>query len=406
MQHDHKIRKMKRILYLTFYFRPDLCAGSFRNSPLLYELARQAKAKGLEVDVMTTLPNRYSSYSQEAPEVETYENIRIERIAIPGHKSGIKDQMLSFTTFFKQVKKRIKDRNYDMVFASSSRLFTAFLGYRIARRRKIPLYLDIRDIFVDTMKEVLKSEGIKAVSIPVLKKIEKQTFSYASHINLISPGFKPYFSNYNHAAYSYFTNGIDEVFLEANKVTEPLPPSKSVKKIVYAGNIGEGQGLEKIVPEVAALLGEDYELHIIGDGGTRKKLEEAIHDQKLNNIHLRPPMSRDELIKEYKKADYLFMHLNDYEAFKKVLPSKIFELAMFNKPLLAGVNGYARHFIQENLPDSILFTPGNAEELAKKIKEKEQLPFEKPDRSNFTHEFSRQHINQQMAASILELIGY
>ena len=32
---------MKRIVYLTFYFKPDLCAGSFRNSPLAVELAKR-----------------------------------------------------------------------------------------------------------------------------------------------------------------------------------------------------------------------------------------------------------------------------------------------------------------------------------------------------------------------------
>ena len=32
---------MKRVVYLTFYYQPDLCAGSFRNTPLAIELAKQ-----------------------------------------------------------------------------------------------------------------------------------------------------------------------------------------------------------------------------------------------------------------------------------------------------------------------------------------------------------------------------
>jgi hypothetical protein len=46
---------MKRIVYLTFYFEPDLCAGSFRNTPLVIKLAKQACGKGIVVDVYTTL---------------------------------------------------------------------------------------------------------------------------------------------------------------------------------------------------------------------------------------------------------------------------------------------------------------------------------------------------------------
>ena len=60
---------MKKILYLSFYFEPDLCAGSFRNSPLANELAKQVNGKAL-VDVITTVPNRYSSFSAEANEDE------------------------------------------------------------------------------------------------------------------------------------------------------------------------------------------------------------------------------------------------------------------------------------------------------------------------------------------------
>ena len=68
---------MKRILYISFYFEPDLCAGSFRNSPLALELAKQASEKDIIVDVYTTLPNRYSTFEQSAPEFEEIGNLRI-----------------------------------------------------------------------------------------------------------------------------------------------------------------------------------------------------------------------------------------------------------------------------------------------------------------------------------------
>ena len=54
-----------KILYLTFYFEPDLCAGSFRNTPLVAELARQLGPYG-SVHVVTTQPNR-SSRSNKRP---------------------------------------------------------------------------------------------------------------------------------------------------------------------------------------------------------------------------------------------------------------------------------------------------------------------------------------------------
>jgi hypothetical protein len=90
---------MKRIVYLTFYFKPDLCAGSFRNSPLALELANQANYKNTIIDVYTTLPNRYSTFDIDAPAYEELNNLRIHRIALPPHKSGMIDQVFSFLKF-------------------------------------------------------------------------------------------------------------------------------------------------------------------------------------------------------------------------------------------------------------------------------------------------------------------
>jgi len=398
------IVERKKILFLTFYFKPDLCAGSFRNSPLLYELAKLGNKQGIDIDVYTTLPNRYSTFSEEAPEIEIFENVNIRRIVIPKHKSGFLDQISSFKTYFDTVKKEIKNKKYDLVYASSSRLFTAYLGYTIAKKINKPLYLDIRDIFVDTIKDVVKKKALKALIIPILNKIENQTFSNATHINLISGGFKKYFEKFKNPEYSYFTNGIDEVFINEYENSKNCKRSFDIKRIVYAGNFGEGQGLHKIVPQAAKVLGKEYEFHLIGDGGAKHLLSNKIEELNVENVFIFPPMNRVELIKRYHDSDYLFIHLNDYDAFKKVLPSKIFELAMFSKTLLVGVNGYARAFVEENLPDSILFEPGNAIELSNKLKALKKEDELVIDRELFIEKFNRENINTDMATSILNLI--
>jgi hypothetical protein len=388
----------KRILFLSFYFEPDLCAGSFRNSPLAYELAGQGHLKDVEIDVITTLPNRYNTYSTEALEYETKGNISITRIQIPSHRSGIKDQINSFRTYFNKVRKLVDNKKYDLVYASSSRLFTAYLGYRIAKEKGLPLYLDIRDIFVDTIKDVFPNLFIKSAVFPVMSYIEKKTFSYASHINLISGGFKDYFKKYGSANYTEYSNGIDPVFLDAVKTnTQHIA---DVKIILYAGNIGEGQGLHRIVPKAAKELGCGFKFRIIGDGGAKGKLIEALKD--ISNVDILPPVNREVLIEEYNKADFLFMHLNDYDAFKKVLPSKVFELGIFPKPLIAGVKGFSRRFVKDNLPGSILVDPCNGFELAAQVLAyKSERPL---DRSKFISSFKRETINKSMAGSILSYL--
>jgi hypothetical protein len=388
---------MKRILYLSFYFEPDLCAGSFRNSPLAKELAKQVRGKAI-IDVVTTLPNRYKTFDTSAPAFEEHDNMIINRIHIPTHKSGFTDQINSFKTYFFEVKKIIKDKKYDLVFASSSRLFTAYLGYTIAKKQNIPLYLDIRDIFTDTMKDVLKSKALKAGVLPVLNVIEKKVFNYASHINLISGGFKSYFDKYNSSAFSSFSNGIDPEFMN---LSTTQAANKDQYLITYAGNMGEGQGLHKIIPQAAKALGDKYKFLVIGDGGVKQKLVDGLAEAGVTNVELRGPVSRKELLAIYDQSDFLFLHLNDYEAFKKVLPSKIFELGAYDKPIIAGVAGFANQFIADNIPNRILFLPGDADDMVNQLK---NYTYTTGFRQNFLQNFTRENINKKMAESILSYL--
>ena len=390
---------MKRVVYLTFYYEPDLCAGSFRNTPLAIELAKQAREKDIIVDVYTTLPNRYSTFEQSAPEFEEIGNLRIHRISLPPHKSGMLDQVLSFKKFYSEVIKLNKNKRADLVFASSSRLFTAYLGYTIAKKSNAPLYLDIRDIFVDTMSDVFKSKILKIGILPLLKLIENKTFSYAKHINLISAGFKSYFTKFSNTEFTFYTNGIDEEFLEAIPVVVKKDKIGSKKSIVYAGNIGEGQGLHKVIPQAAKELGNEFEFLIIGDGGTKKLLQDEIENLSISNVVLEKPVNRKELQVIYNNADYLFIHLNDYPAFRKVLPSKIFELVTFGKPIIAGVSGFASEFIKNEVSDSYVFEPCNSKQLVEFLRM--DTASNTIERKEFKLKYRRSNINKLMAESIL-----
>jgi glycosyltransferase involved in cell wall biosynthesis len=309
------------------------------------------------------------------------------------------DQVFSFKKFYSEVIKLNKNKRADLVFASSSRLFTAYLGFTIAKKSDSPLYLDIRDIFVDTMSDVFKSKILKLGLLPLLKLIEIRTFNYAKHINLISGGFKSYFSKFSNTEFTFYTNGIDEEFLETPPIIEKSEKVGNRKTIVYAGNIGEGQGLHKVIPQAAKELGSEFEFIIIGDGGTKKLLQDEIENLSISNVVLEKPVNRKELQGIYSNADYLFIHLNDYPAFRKVLPSKIFELATFGKPIIAGVSGFAAEFIKNEVSDSFVFEPCNSKQLVDFLKS--DMLSNKIDRKEFKLKYRRSNINNLIAKSIL-----
>ncbi|MGB0778421.1 MAG: glycosyltransferase family 4 protein [Flavobacteriaceae bacterium] len=386
-----------KILFLTYYFEPDLCAGSFRNSSLFHAL-RDNLPKGSTLEVITTHPNRYNSYIVDANDKKSFtKNVTVNRIRIPKHKSGLVGQVKSFIVFYLEVLKLVKDSDYDLVYASSSRLFTAFLGSVIARRKRTKLYLDIRDIFRESIVDVYGNSIMKFCLNTIIKPIENYTFSYANHINLVSGGFASYFTKYNKCEFSFYTNGIDDLFLNRKASSTNI---NSIKSVVYAGNIGEGQGLHLILPILADLYKDSLKFIIYGDGGAKQKLLDSIQKMNIKNIEMNSPVSRDKLLNIYEDADFLFLHLNKHLAFERVIPSKLFEYSAFDKPIIAGVSGYAKDFIEKNLSNYILFPPGNTEIFATHFKSYEYKNY---FRNNFIQSFSRSSINKEMSFSILNL---
>lgn len=207
-----------------------------------------------------------------------------------------------------------------------------------------------------------------------------------------------YFSKYKNPSYTYFTNGIDDVFLNAETYKDKRIQFPRI--ITYAGNIGNGQGLEKVIPFAAQKLSKNYLFRLIGDGSTKRILQQKIEELHITNVEILDPVPRKELFEYYNQSTFLFLHLNELNAFKKVLPSKLFEYGAFNKPIIAGVGGYAAQFIKDNLSNYILFEPTDVDDLVNQIKDY-RLSFE--ERVSFKQKYSRKAINQRMADDILNI---
>jgi glycosyltransferase involved in cell wall biosynthesis len=393
-----EIKRLK-ILVLSFYFRPDLSAGSFRTTAFVNALMEKMPIHG-QIDVLTTLPNRYNSFSVEAPAEEKLLGLSIVRIELPPHQSGMLDQAKAFISFAHEVLRQTRGHQYDLVFATSSRLMTALLGAWIVRKNRTPLYLDIRDIFVDTIKDVLPRH-LAIITKPVFALLERWAINSAIKVNLVSKGFAEYFSaKYPRQRFSFFTNGIDDEFLSLPK-PESAPRQCGVVEVLYAGNLGEGQGLHAIIPDLAKRMQGIIRFKIIGDGGRKSALREALLKTGVDNVELLPPMKREQLIEAYQAADVLFLHLNDYDAFKKVLPSKLFEYGAMGKPIWAGVSGYAAEFVRAELDNSVVFHPCDAAEAERVFG---QLRLQDESRVRFKDKFARKNIANELANDVLKLI--
>ncbi len=167
---------------------------------------------------------------------------------------------------------------------------------------------------------------------------------------------------------------------------------------MYAGNIGDGQGLEKIVPNLAKVTNEKYEFHIYGDGSKKEILKNKCIN--ITNVKFFDPVARNDLLAKYSDCDILFLHLNDLEAFKRVIPSKIFEYSSTGKPILAGVGGYPKRFIKENIANSYIFAPCDQQDALKKLR---NIDLRIVNREEFKNKFNREAIIAKLANSLISL---
>lgn len=389
-----------RVLVLSFYFHPDLSAGSFRATAMVDAL-REGLPEGSTIDVLSTMPNRYSSYSAEAAECQTIGNVTIRRVALPPHKSGIVDQSRAFLTYARFVSAHVFRGKYDLIIATSSRLMTAFLGSCAARWRRADLVLDIRDIFPDTVKDLRPAWLFRPAS-RLFSLLERLAVGRALAVNLVSRGFEPYFtSRYPSQTFFFHPNGIDEEFM-TDQIDNHLRVDGLPIRVLYAGNIGEGQGLENILPRLAKATAGRAKFTVIGDGGRRAQLGHALEHEAVTNVDILDPVGRSDLVRAYAQADVLFLHLNDYDAFKKVLPSKIFEYAATGKPIWAGVSGYAARFIETEVEGVSVFPPGNVQAAVESL---DRLSLSTTVRDGFVQKYDRRWLMRTLVKDILSRLA-
>ena len=391
-----------KIIFFTFYYPPDLCAGSFRSVSLARELSKKLN-NGDELHIITTHPNRYASHKVKAKDLEIDGKITIHRIAVPEHKSGMLSQVRTFSVYFLSAYRLSKKLNPNFLIGTTSRLMTGILTGYSAYRLNCKYFLDVRDIFSETISDLFsrKNKILGAASKFVFSFLEKKLFNGAAGVNVVSEGFPEYFSKegINVSNWTFFPNGVDKEF--QNLQLTKQDKTKITRTILYVGNIGSGQALESILPDVAKKLGDSYRFLVVGDGGMRAALSKDIKDKDIHNIEILPPVKRSELIGYYQEADILFLHLNDIPAFRRVLPSKIFEYAAIGKPIIAGISGYSAKFMRDNVPHAIVFDPGNVNQCVVSIRKGQSLRVDNNQIDIFIKEYAREKIMKEMASHIL-----
>jgi len=383
----------KQILILSFSYLPVISASSFRVKALCDSLLKKTDSN-TSIHVIASGKRRNNEFISTLKENE---RLYIHYVNTGAKTDSIKDKFTSFVRYTIGVKKIIKRiGKIDCVFSTSAKLMVGALGVHVAKKLKCKHFLDIRDLFLLNLKEIYTGFHYKPVHA-VLKRVESYVLKNSNRINVVSEGFLGYEPISKIKGVTVITNGIRKEMLELNPNNRDRKCANKRKVITYAGNIGVGQGLEKIIYKAAEILENSHDFVIIGKGNNREELVKQA--ENMPNLSVLNEVSSDELVGYYNRSDILLLHLNTMDSLDLVIPSKIFEYALTGKPIVAGAEGFIRDFMS-TIDGIEFFDKGDPYGLAEAVR---NIKLKDYDRSSFIEKYKLEDKTDMLADIILEI---
>jgi glycosyltransferase involved in cell wall biosynthesis len=354
--------KKPHILIYSQYFPPESGAAASRMS----DYARLLVREGYQVSVLCEYPAYFIEGDRQYPKTELWNGIQIYRAGVmKTNRNSTLGRLLFYISFFcLSLIQGLRIPRFDLLWVTSPPLTTAFSGLLMAKLRRVPYILDIRDLWPES---VIQLDALKSkTAIHLLEWIEKIAYRYAAFLTLAVPGFKERISpqKYGRQNFCPLPNGVPESFINAPMATPPFQLNeKSRFHLLFSGNIGLAQGLDTLL-DAAALLRENQEVHFyfVGDGVERSRLQERAKLEKLENLTFVGTQPRDAMPAIISAMSACIVPLRDLPLFANALPSKMFEYAARQKPLIVSIRGEAADWVKR-YGAGIVIAPENADEL-------------------------------------------
>jgi glycosyltransferase involved in cell wall biosynthesis len=331
-------------------------------------------------------------------------NLIISAPNISYRNDGFVWKLFNFSRYFLSILGTYKNNQYDVIFASSSRLGTALVGAILSKILKVPYYLDLRDNIAETIYDFLPQRYLFPLRWAV-KRLHELSIKQASSINTLSSKHIPCISKINKDIEIYeLYHGVDKIFM-VKKQSEPIKLNEKFQNLderilVYAGNLGFAQGLDLLLPRLSELLPNNWVIHVYGKGNYEKQIRRSV--SQLDNVIIKPPVDRSELPRIYGNAAALLLPLRDTPAFKNSLPSKFFELVGSGRPMMVCASGYVVSLISEYSLDGVfVFSDENLVEINQTLAQLDDCGF---NREQFVEAWNRERLIDAHVESILSLV--
>ena len=363
-----------KILLVHRYFWPD----SPPYASILRTVAEHLAESGHSVEVLTAQPSYGGSdLHQKAPTSEQLNGVQIARAPLlKESKSKPVGRLLNLVLFASQVFLKVLRGDYDAVMAATTPpVFVAFAARSAAKLKSAKFVYHMQDIYPEVL--AANSGGGLSKPLQLLRKVDAMNTRAADKVVVLSSDMKQSLSQRGHAVdHVVMINNFvpDGTHAEALDAPKARPVDESFQ-IVFAGNLGNFQGLEAVVSAFHILSGKDVRAHLLllGDGAAEQDLRDQAGDLLDKTVFFEGRVAQSAAEQVVSASDLALVTLNP-GVIATAFPSKTMTYLSAGTPVLAAVeesSELATILRENNVGSSCALTP---ESIAEAIVEASQAP--------------------------------
>lgn len=361
-----------KILFLTDNFPPEVNAPASRT----FDHCREWVRRGDDVTVITCAPNFpqgkvYDGYRNRLYQREEMDGIKVIRVwsYIVANKGFVK-RTLDFISYSVSAFIAGLFRKADLIVATSPQFFTALSGRALGWWKRTPWVMEVRDLWPESIKTVGAMKD--NLFIRHFEWQEARCYRSARRIVVVTDSFRDKLIARGVPAekIAVVKNGVDRTLFAPCERDEALARQLGLegKTVVsYIGTHGMAHKLDFILRCAAELDGKtDHHFLLMGNGAEKENLKALAKELKLTNVTLLDSVPKAEVRRYLSITDIALINLRKSELFTTVIPSKIFENAAMEIPILMGVDGEARSIV-EHYNAGLCFTPEDRDDFLAKL---------------------------------------
>lgn len=298
----------------------------------------------------------------------------------------------------------VLERGADLIFATSTPLTVGIPGRIGAAFKRIPYVFEVRDLWPEDLLDAGRlGPGLQ---YKVWEWIEQFSYAKAKKILLVSKGFHDRLLERGMAP-----DRLQTIVLGADgSLFRDVVPNREFfeqrglqdKKIaIYTGAHGDANGLPQILDAAALLIDRpDIAFVLMGEGKMKEALKADVAARGLSNVHLLDPVPKRELPGILAACDMGLMILKQISRPRWVTPNKIFDYMFTGIPSIVNFAGTTAEMVEAD-GAGFASKPGDAEDLAAKIRRLADNPDERAAIGKHAREVAYAKYDRRMIAEQL-----